>query len=120
MKLVRCKKCRDLHTAKRYKVKREVFEKYGGCKCACCGDTEIVWLSIDHIDGGGNKHRKELKNKCGVNFYNWLKKQNYPDGYQVLCMNCQFGKHACGICPHQLKRENNDCLFDDSKSGDCC
>ena len=48
-------------------------------------------LTIDHINGGGNMHRASIK-KIGWIFYDWLIKNNYPDGYQVLCMNCQFKK----------------------------
>jgi hypothetical protein len=33
-----------------------VYDRYGG-KCACCSETEFVFLSIDHIDGGGTQHR---------------------------------------------------------------
>ena len=50
-------------------------------------------LSIDHIKGGGNRHRDKLGND-GSGVYRWLKKENYPTGYQVLCMNCQFIKKS--------------------------
>ncbi len=53
--------------------------------------TTLAALSIDHINGGGSKHRKELGGG-GTKFYRWLKKHNYPEGFQVLCMNCQFIK----------------------------
>lgn len=68
-------------------------------KCACCGETEIDFLSLDHINGGGNKHRKSL----GIrSIYSWIIKNNFPDGFQVLCMNCQFGKQLNnGVCPHK-------------------
>lgn len=32
----------------------------GTLKCACCGDGHIEFLTIDHINGDGNKHRKEI------------------------------------------------------------
>ena len=57
--------------------------------------TDIVALSIDHINGGGNEHRKKVlggKQSGGAPFYRWLKKHRYPKGYQVLCMNCQWRK----------------------------
>jgi hypothetical protein len=59
-----------------------------GCKFNC---SDIRCLTIDHINGGGRQERKKLK-KVGVTFYHWLQKQGYPEGYQVLCMNCQFIK----------------------------
>lgn len=57
--------------------------------CAFCGFGDLRALSIDHINGGGGKHRKEVGN-----FYAWLKRNNFPEGYQVLCMNCQFIKRV--------------------------
>jgi len=61
-------------------------------KCKKCGFDNVDALSIDHIHNGGNKHRRELNSKAGYNFYWWLIKNNFPKGYQVLCMNCQFIK----------------------------
>jgi hypothetical protein len=52
-------------------------------------NNNIKALSIDHINGGGGKHRKESNI---THFYNWLKKNNYPTGFQTLCLNCQFIK----------------------------
>jgi hypothetical protein len=78
------------------KLKIEVLTRYGNgeCKCVKCGEDRFPCLSIDHINGGGSKHRKSLsKNGCsGVRFYKWLKDNNYPVGFQTLCMNCQFIK----------------------------
>jgi hypothetical protein len=91
----------------RQKLKLEIFTHYGGNppKCACCGETIIDFLSIDHINNDGAKHRKE--EGLGYQFYRWLKNNNFPEGYQVLCMNCQFGKRINnGICSHKLVREN--------------
>lgn len=99
-----CAKCYEEHQAsarKNYLILRdEVFAAYGGYICACCGEPEKAFLTIDHIDGGGNKHRKEVGQS---NVYRWLKQHDYPPGFQVLCMNCQWGKRNCGICPHQSK-----------------
>lgn len=60
--------------------------------CKECGFSDIRALSIDHILGGGAQHRLKVGVKTGTHFYHWLKKQGYPEGYQVLCMNCQFIK----------------------------
>lgn len=66
----------------------EALNAYGGPVCCSCGYVNVLALSIDHINGGGTKHRKTIGG--GSNFYTWLKKNNYPPGYRVLCMNCQF------------------------------
>jgi hypothetical protein len=80
-----------------------VFAAYGGYKCSCCGETEPLFLSIDHIHNDGNIERKaNLYSGSGTGFYMWLRKNSFPSGYQVLCMNCQIGKHKNGgVCPHQ-------------------
>ena len=81
------------HRAKHRELKQEVLSYYGGGQCACvhCGEKRIACLSIDHIDGGGSKHRKKVLRSTS-SFYTWLKRENYPEGYQTLCMNCQFVK----------------------------
>ena len=83
----------------------EVFAAYGGYKCVCCDETERLFLSIDHIDNNGNVERKSgAYRSSGTAFYLWLCKNKFPPGYQVLCMNCQVGKHKNGgVCPHQRK-----------------
>lgn len=78
----------------RRRKKQEVFSHYcsGVPQCQRCGCDNLCTLSIDHIDGNGAQHRSDEGVKAGSNFYQWLKKQGYPDGFQVLCMNCQFIK----------------------------
>ena len=74
------------------------IEHYGG-KCACCGETEIDFLAIDHINGGGNEHRRKVGDVHG-----WLVKNNFPEGFQVLCHNCNLAKAFYGVCPHQRNK----------------
>lgn len=82
----------------RYKKKIEVINHYGG-KCNCCGESEIYFLTIDHIEGGGNIHRKKIGTKSMTY---WLKMKKFPQGYQVLCFNCNCGRSINkGICPHK-------------------
>ena len=85
-------------------LRMNVLYHYGGNppKCACCGVDHIEFLCIDHINGGGNKHRKEINLFGGHNFYRWLIKNNYPSGFQVLCFNCNSSKAHYGYCPHDL------------------
>lgn len=72
-----------------------VLTAYGG-ECRCCGEREIKFLSIDHINGGGTKHRKEIKGAT----YSWLIKNKFPSGFQLLCHNCNMAKALYGKCPH--------------------
>lgn len=86
------------------KLKHEVFAHYGGPRCACCGETGLAFLSLDHVAGNGAEQRKEL-GLTGLKFYRWLKKQGFPSGFQVLCMGCNWAKRRHRFCPHQLIRE---------------
>lgn len=79
--------------------KETVIRHYGG-KCACCGEDRIGFLTVDHVNNDGGKHRKEI-GKAGL--YMWLIRHNFPTTYelQCLCFNCNFGKnHNGGVCPH--------------------
>jgi predicted restriction endonuclease len=85
------------------RIKKKIFDYYGH-KCTCCGETEEAFLTLDHINGGGTKHRKEIG--FGTKpLYMWLIKHNFPPEFQTLCMNCQFGKRYGHICPHQLMKK---------------
>lgn len=88
-----------LRKAAAIRLKEEVFEAYGGASCACCGEIHLDFLSIDHIGGGGAKHRKDLRGGGGK-VYQWLKKHGYPPGFRVLCMNCNHALGHSGSCPH--------------------
>ena len=76
-------------SARYHHLKAEVFGHYGS-KCERCGFADMRALSIDHILGRAKNHRHDQK--AGEALYRWLKNKNYPDGYQTLCLNCQFIK----------------------------
>ena len=67
--------------------------------CRCCGEKTIEFLTLDHINGGGRKHRKEIGSN---NYYRWLVK-NKPEIIQILCYNCNCSKGHFGHCPHEKK-----------------
>jgi hypothetical protein len=88
-------------------TKEEVIIHYGKI-CQCCGESKKEFLCIDHINGGGNKHRKEIESRGSYSMYQWLKKNNFPNGFQVLCHNCNMAKGIYGICPHQTINKQID------------
>jgi hypothetical protein len=81
-------------------LRLSVLSAYGG-RCACCLEDKYEFLAIDHINGGGSKHRQS-EAKTGL--YQWLKNNNYPEGFQVLCHNCNMAKGFYGSCPHEKDR----------------
>jgi hypothetical protein len=97
---VYCRPCGDIHNQRelryRSQTRKEVLNHYGS-NCACCGRPDMGVHEIDHINGGGTKHIKQLKS--GSAFYRWLKKQGFPEGFQTLCPTCNKLKHKFGACP---------------------
>jgi|SRR6266850_4244144 len=89
-------------TRKRYNHrKRAIVLEHYNYTCNCCKvKFEQEFLGIDHINGGGGKHRKE-PGICGGGIYRWLIKNNFPPEFQCLCHNCNQAKGYWGTCPHQ-------------------
>ncbi len=91
----------------RKKIKQEVLDHYGNC-CNCCGEADFKSLTVDHIHGNGAQHRKEISGKnqykAAVSMCHWLKKNNYPPGFQILCSQCNFLKGTSKECPHVQER----------------
>lgn len=98
------KKNKDRKGQARLLLKYEVIEKYGG-KCNCCGENQILFLTIDHVLNDGNKDRLKLfgrKNPNTTGWYYKLKRENVRNDLQVLCYNCNMGKYLNkGVCPHK-------------------
>lgn len=107
----RCKKCAAARRSKMRvstTARREASNKYqrefnvrrraavihhysqGTMSCKRCGFSDIRALTIDHINGGGRKDRE--RTGAGTTFVYWLHKHKFPEGYQILCMNCNFIK----------------------------
>lgn len=83
------------------RVRMEALRAYGGDApaCTCCGESVLQFLALDHVNGGGHAQRQETG---GGGFYVWLRRHNYPAGFQILCHNCNFGRQINGgTCPHQ-------------------
>lgn len=90
------------HLEKNRALRREVIQAYGG-KCACCGETRLEFLALDHLNRDGAEHRRALGVRGGGhNFYVILKRLKWPVGLQVLCHNCNAARYYYGRCPHEL------------------
>jgi len=84
--------------------KFEIINHYtnGTLVCACCGES-YYFLTVDHIDGLGDQHRKEIGKQGSNSNYIYLRRGNFPPGIQMLCYNCNFArKNFGGICPHKF------------------
>ncbi len=101
----RCKICDSTIYSRSQRInrKRKVIEHYGR-KCACCGEKNIYFLTLDHINNDGYKERMDARRTSGDNFYKWVIKKGYPTNLQVLCWNCNCAKGVLGYCPHKSSR----------------
>jgi hypothetical protein len=99
--LARREKNLDWMTARDNALKLAVFNAYGGPQCACCGETLLRGLQIDHVNGGGAAWRKTHSEIPRGHIYRWLREHGYPPGFQVLCATCNFAKGTGDHCPHQ-------------------
>jgi hypothetical protein len=84
--------------------------------CNCCGETfHVDFLAIDHIAGKKQMDsepelvRMGYKSKLdGLDLVNWIIRNDFPEGFQILCHNCN---HAKGMkknnnqCPHEIMRK---------------
>ena len=99
----RCKKCwkkrnLTLNQARNKEVRLEALRHYSQAQvplCKCCGQKGYQFLTIDHIKGLEGQPRQ-------TNLPRWLKDNGYPEGFQILCWNCNMAKSKNGnVCPHQ-------------------
>lgn len=91
-----------------------VLKHYGGDPpvCACCGEHRIEFLAIDHVNGDGAEHRRQLKQQVGgQSICRWLRDNRFPAGFRVLCSNCNTAIGAYGMCPHETERLGLDPPF---------
>lgn len=86
-------------------LRDEIYGRYGK-RCGCCGETTPEFLSIDHKNGDGAAHRRQIFNNTqrvsGGNKY-MIAIRDDPDQsrYWVLCFNCNMSRGLRGYCPHQ-------------------
>jgi len=100
-----CKNCSGESQKKYYADrKKKVFYHYGDI-CICCGEDTHLFLTIDHVNNDGHSEvwASNGRRITGIQLYAQIVKSGFPDKYQLMCMNCNFGKRMNnGICPHEV------------------
>lgn len=88
----------------RESLKKKVISYYSGGKmcCACCGESIPEFLTVDHINNDGTQERK-MSASGGHHNYRKIIKKHFPNGYQILCYNCNCGRARTKdkVCPHK-------------------
>jgi hypothetical protein len=96
------------------KERNEVIKLLGG-KCVCCGENQLEFLAIDHINNDGNAERKMMDLKTMVSrIYRGILPLKR---YQILCANCNHAKAYYGGCPHKqnirsIDRKKKDAIME--------
>ena len=117
-------KIRKYNNELRQRLKIEIFSEYSKrhsnsdvpC-CRCCGEnSHIDFLSVDHVEGRKNFPKEQQKLR-GVNMYEWIKRNDYPDNFQILCHNCNLAKGFFGACPHErMRKEETFAMMEEQSS----
>lgn len=79
---------------------------YGG-RCACCGEDEPAFLTLEHKGGiVPPEHREPSGRRMGATAtYRKVREEGYPDKYELLCWNCNTARARHGSCPHERRLE---------------
>ncbi len=85
----------------RQKLRAEFLEAYGKI-CACCGENEEAFLTLEHVKRDGASHRKKYRDSSSV--LRDLRRRGWPkEDYEILCFNCNRASWELGVCPHRRK-----------------
>ena len=104
-RLIKSKYCRpcarivnNAYTKKRdAEYKRIAIEHYGG-HCECCNESQIEFLTFDHVDGSGRHIR--ATESLGRKTAQWAIKHKFPSILRILCWNCHMAQNGNRPCPH--------------------
>lgn len=95
-KLVSRIQSRKYHPLLAARMRLKVLDHYGHA-CACCGESNERFLTVDHIAGCGKELRKQQGS--GTKLYKWLVRNKMPHGYRILCFNCNCSRRGDSLCP---------------------
>lgn len=84
------------------RLRDECFAGYGGrCACPPCGETNPLFLTLDHVNRNGAEEKRKLGHTSNLQTYRHAIDLGFPDDYQLLCFNCNCGRERNdGVCPH--------------------
>ena len=71
----------------RRELRLEAVAAYGG-ECVCCGEDYEPYLEFDHINNDGKQERAQRTSTLEL----FLKRNDWPEGFQLLCANCHRAK----------------------------
>lgn len=89
------------------KIKNIVFSHYGR-KCTCCGQSDLDFMHLHHINNDGADHRREIGagSNGKISFYRWLINNDFNSDrpLETLCANCNCSLGSFNYCLHQVEK----------------
>ena len=74
------------------RLRSTFFEMYGEV-CACCGEANKGFLTLEHKDGNPKLGQAFQEYRRAIKTYS-------PELFEVLCYNCNCSKKFLPACPH--------------------
>ena len=97
-----CVSCQRKHA--NIVLRNKVLAAYGN-RCACCGESNTEFLTIDHIGNWGHQDKGARSRRSQVLYQ--LVREGFPkEKHRILCYNCNCAIGLYGFCPH---RPNDKC-----------
>ena len=91
--------------AKRYRHRiKDIINQHYGNICNCCGESNPLFLTLDHVNNDGNKQRAMFTSEMNlyIDVAVKIKRGDAPTDLRILCYNCNCGRQRNnGICPHE-------------------
>jgi len=91
----------------REKKQQQLFDIFGD-HCRCCGESNKVFLTLNHINGDGADERRRLTgNPQSGSMASWREAIRTKDHtrYEILCYNCNNAVKDGRVCPHKLSQQ---------------
>jgi len=70
------------------KLREQLFGMLGS-ECVLCGDNHPPALTVDHINGGGKKHRDKVGGGASM-YRDIIRNPEAKSEYRILCMKCNW------------------------------
>jgi hypothetical protein len=97
------KRARELERDLRYLVLQTYSKRLSNSEIPCCKcchlNSHIAFLAVDHIAGKKQMDSEPELKKLGYSskfqswvLLRWLKRNNFPEGFQILCHSCNHAK----------------------------
>jgi len=64
----------------------------------------VEFLAIDHVNGRTWERGQRPKHEGGDHLVRRLIRLSFPDGYRILCHNCNAARSYDRRCPHENAR----------------